>query len=209
MEEPGSFSGSAKLAEARAGTRAEEADVVGDLEAAHGNRRDGAVREHHRIVRCQRLELVGCGGEWQAGDLRDARGDLFREALRRGETGADSRAALGELHQHRQGHLQALDAVLDLLGIAGKLLAERHGRGVLGVRAADLDDVGPRLRLGIEGAVQMLQCREQPTRHLLGTGDVHGGRERIVRRLAHVHVIIGMDRLLRALLTTEHLDAAI
>ena len=44
----------------------------------------------------------------------------------------------------------------DLRGIAGELLAERQRRGVLGVGAADLDDVGERLGLGVERLVQML-----------------------------------------------------
>ena len=46
-------------------------------------------------------------------------------------------------HQHRQRLLDAVDAVLDLLGVAGEFLAERERRRVLGVGAADLDDLRP------------------------------------------------------------------
>ena len=83
-----------QLAQARARAGAEEADVVGDLEQRRGGRVDRAVAEHHGVVRGQRLELVRRGDEGQAGDGGDALGDLFGEADRRVEAGADGGAAL-------------------------------------------------------------------------------------------------------------------
>ena len=97
IDEPGSFSGSDQFAEARARAGAEEADVVGDLEQRRGERVERAVREHHRVVRGQRLELVRRGDEGQAGDLGDLLGDLLGEADRRVEAGADRGAALRQL----------------------------------------------------------------------------------------------------------------
>ena len=44
---------------------------------------------------------------------------------------------------------------------------------------------------------------------LLGAGDVHGRRIGVVRRLAHVDVVVGVDRLLRAHLAAQHLDGAV
>ena len=46
------------------------------------------------------------------------------------------------------------DAILHLLGVAGKLLAQRQWRRVLGMGAADLDDVGPGRGLGGERLAQ-------------------------------------------------------
>ena len=43
----------------------------------------------------------------------------------------------------------------------------------------------------------------------LGGRDMHRGRERIVRRLAHVDVIVGMNRLLGAEFAAEHLVGAV
>ena len=40
-------------------------------------------------------------------------------------------------------------------------------------------------------------------------GDVHRGRERVVGRLAHVHVIVGMHRLLGAQRAADQLDAPV
>jgi hypothetical protein len=58
IEEPGSFSGSEISPMPGARPRANQADVVGDLEQANGEARERAVGEHERVVRRQRLELV-------------------------------------------------------------------------------------------------------------------------------------------------------
>ena len=60
----------------------------------------------------------------------------------------------------------------------------------------DLDDLGELAGLVVERVPQLLQGGEEPVLDLLGGGDVHGRREGVVRRLAHVDVIVGMDRLL-------------
>ena len=165
--------------------------------------------EDHGVVGGQRLELVGRRGEGQAGDL----GDLLRhhvgEADRRVEAGADRRAALGQLHQHRQALLDARDAVLDLLGIAGELLAQGQRRGVLGVGAADLDDARPAPGLVVEGVAQHLQGGDQAVDDFLGGGDVHGRRIGVVGRLAEIDVVVGVDGRLGAHRPAQHLDGAV
>ena len=80
---------------------------------------------------------------------------ISAKPIGRVQAGADRGAALRQLHQLRQRLLDALDAVLDLLGVAGEFLAQRERRRVLGVRAADLDDVLPRLRLVVQRVAQM------------------------------------------------------
>ena len=69
--------------------------------------------------------------------------------------------------------------------------------------AADLDDPVPRLRLGGEFGVHGLERRQQHAGHLSRGGDVHRAREGVVRRLAHVDVIVGMHRALGAELAAE------
>ena len=44
---------------------------------------------------------------------------------------------------------------------------------------------------------------------LLGAGDVHGGRIGVVRRLAHIHMVVGMDRRFGAETAAQHLDGAV
>jgi hypothetical protein len=184
--------------------RAQEADVVGDLVERRGQGVERAAGVHHRVVRSQRLELVGRGDERQAGVRGHLRRDLGVVADARIEAGAHGSAALRQLVQpggrvqggagvQRGGQtaaaglrargpergspgrccaalrglstrgrpagrlagwqasptprspgqrlLYALDAVLHLGGVAAELLAQRQRRGVLRVRAPDLDDV--------------------------------------------------------------------
>jgi len=132
--------GQGQLAQARARAGAQEADVVGDLEQGAGDGVQGAVAEDHGVVGGQGLELVGRRDEGQAGDGGDLGGDQLGEAHGSVEAGADGGAALGQLEQARLAQADALQAILDLLGVAGEFLAEGQGGCVLGVGAADLDD---------------------------------------------------------------------
>ena len=77
------------------------------------------------------------------------------------------------------------------------------------MRAADLDDMGKFLRLGVKRRMQVAKRGEEVVDDPLGAGDVHGGRIGVVRRLAHVDVVVGMDRLLRAHHAAQHLDRAV
>ena len=82
-------------------------------------------------------------------------------------------------------------------GVARPLLADGQRGGVLQVGAADLDDVGPLLGLGrrwrraAAGARGSCCAVDHRVR-----GDVHRGRERVVGRLAHVDVVVGVHRRL-------------
>ena len=167
------------------------------------------MRKDHGVVRGESLELVRRGFERKLRDRGDARRNHFSESLRRVEAGADGRAALGELHQGGQRRFDARDAIVDLLGVTREFLAERQRRRVLRVRAADLDDVRPGLRLVVQRLVQFPQRGKQAVHDFLRAGDVHRRRIRIVRRLAHVDVIVRMDRLFRAHLAAKHLDGAV
>ena len=53
--------------------------------------------------------------------------------------------------------LDALDAVLELRGVAAELLSERDRSGVLQVRATGLDDVGEGLALGFKHRRELSQ----------------------------------------------------
>ncbi len=72
------------------------------------------------------------------------------------------------------------------------------GHGVHQVRAPDFGDAGVLDLLVQERVPQRGDRWEQPMHDLLHGGDVHGGRERVVGRLGHVDVVVGVDRLLGA-----------
>ena len=76
------------------------------------------------------------------------------------------------------------------------------------MRAADLDDLVPALRLVGEPLVHRPQRRKQPLVHRHRRGDVHRGREAVVRRLALVDMVVGVDRLLAAALAGQDLVGA-
>ena len=113
-------------------------------------------------------------------DFGDLGRNLLGEADGRVQAGADGGAALRELHQLGERHLDALDPVFDLLRVAGKFLAQCQRRRVLRVRAADLDDVLPSFRLVVQRVAQLLQRGQQPVNDFLRAGDVHRRRIGVV-----------------------------
>ena len=201
--------GDAQFADPAAGARGEPAHVVGDLRQRGGQRLEPAVREHQRIVRGQRLELVGRAGEGMAGEP----GQLLRHAVGefgvRVEAGAHRGTAQRQLAQVRQRALHVADAVVELRHPAGGLLAQRQRRRVLQMRAADLHDLAELLALPGERVAQEPQRRDELVDDGRDRGDVHGGGKHVVRRLALVHLVVGMDESLLSALAAEDLAGAV
>ncbi|CAM2158157.1 conserved hypothetical protein [Paraburkholderia tropica] len=201
--------GNRQFAETAARAAREPANVVGDLHEARGHGLERAVREHERVGGGHHLELVGRRDEGHARELRDGFGHLVRELRMRVQAGADRRAALREFVEMRQRGFHMLDAVIELRDVARELLAERERRGVLQVRAADLDDVAELLRLGRERVAQRLQRGQQMLDDADGGRDVHGRREHVVGRLAAIDVVVRMHLARFAALAAENLARAV
>ncbi|EAU43488.1 hypothetical protein R2601_23383 [Salipiger bermudensis HTCC2601] len=198
-----------QLTKARARAGAQQTDVVGDLEQRRGHGLERAREHHHGVMRGEGFELVGRGDEGQAGDLGHVRGDGLAPALLGVEPGAHGGAALRQLVDVGQAGLDAGDALADLVRVARELLAQGQRRSVLGVGAADLDDVLERVSLGFQRGGELLQPRQQHVARLHGDAHMHGRRESVVRRLAHVAVIVRVDGLFRAHLAAQHLDGTV
>ena len=62
---------------------------------------------------------------------------------------------------------------------------------------------------GLERGVQAAERRKQRAGDLQSRGDMHGGGERVVGRLAHVDVIVGVHRRARPALAAQDFDRAI
>jgi hypothetical protein len=75
----------------------------------------------------------------------------------------------------------------------------------LEVGAADLDDVGERLRLLVKGLVQVAQRGQQQFVDFACRRDMHGGRKRVIRGLAAVDVVVRMHQRRLTELTAERL----
>ena len=125
------------------------------------------------------------------------------------EAGAHRRAAGRQLVEAGQGQLDALEVGVQLGHVAGELLAQGERDGVHQVGAPDFGDVGVGDFLLVQRVAQRRHRRQQPVHDLLGRRDVHGGREGVVRRLRHVHVVVGVDRLLRSHLAAGQLDGPV
>ncbi len=75
--------------------------------------------------------------------------------------------------------------------------------------AADLDDGGERFGFFVERGAQMLQRRNQAPIQFGHRRDMHRRREAIVRGLAEIDMVVGVDRAARAQRLAEHLVGAI
>ena len=168
-----------------------------DLHARRREHARRAARRDDRVVTGERRELVGRGAEREPRELGDLRRDARRPLGMRVEPGADGGAAEREVEQALLRLVELLLGERELRGPAAHLLTERERRRVHQVRAPDLHDVRERLALLRDRRAEARDRRHEPMRDARGRRDVHHRREHVVRRLRHVHVVVGMDRALR------------
>ncbi len=89
-----------------------------------------------------------------------------------------------------------VDRLVELRDPTGDQLAKSERRRVLKVRPSHHHDIAISEGLLIEDVAEPAYRRDQAAFDRFDGRDVHRGREGIVRRLAVIHIIIGMDRLL-------------
>ena len=111
-------------------------------------------------------EFVRRADKGQAGEPGDFGGGRLAETRRRVDAGAHRRAAQRQAVDALQRIFDPLDIVAEHARIARPFLAERDRRGVLHVRAADLDDVLPLLGLRRDRIVQSRHRRDEPLLHV-------------------------------------------
>src|SRR6266849_1648804 len=92
----------------------------------------------------------------KAGQLGDFAGGALSEFGVSIEAGADGGAADGQVVETVESDGDAGAIAVEEIHIAGKLLAESERRGVLQMRAADLDDVREFFGFGIKRVAQFL-----------------------------------------------------
>lgn len=200
-----------QLAEAAAGAAAEVADVLGDLGERRGQRVEGARGLDDGVVGGERLELVGRRPELGARHLADLLRDGLGEALEGVDARAHGGAALRQEPEVGERALHPPDAEVQLRDVAGELLGQGQGRGVLEMRPADLDDLlGLELvDLPLQGVAEVPERGQQRLLDLEHGGDVHDGGEGVVGRGGPVDVVVGMDGLLAAHGAAQDLDGPV
>jgi hypothetical protein len=162
----------------------------------------------HRIVAGERLELVRRRLERKPGELGDLLGEILGETRRGIQPRPHGRPALRELVEARQHRLDAGDSALDLPGIAGEFLAQRQRSRVLEMGSPGLYDRVPGFGLRLQLAVDLVERGQQPLVDRARGGDVHRGREAVVRRLRLVDMVVGVDRRLAAAIAGQDLVGA-
>ena len=130
-----------QFAESGARARAQEANVVGDLEQSGRDRIDRAVHQHIGVVGGEGFKFVRRAGEGQLGKLGDLPCEHFAEFRFRVEASADSCSALRQREQVLHRGAQPRDSQLDLRRIAGEFLSQRQRGRVLRMSSPDLDDL--------------------------------------------------------------------
>src|SRR5579862_261453 len=186
------------LADAAARAAAEPADVVGDLEEAHGDGLEQSAGLYQAVLGPLRLEVVGRLAE---GDFRAAPEvvhDLAGEVRMAVEAGADRGAAKREFLDGGDGVCRARPGKFNLPRVAAEFLPQANGGGVHEVRAAYLDHVPEFCRFAVEGAFQFIQRRDELALDRFAHRDVDGAGDDVVARLPVVDVVVRMDGILRA-----------
>ena len=171
-------------------TRGEQADIVGHLGHARRHSRQVSGYFHAIVARGLGLEVVACLVEGEARFVCEYPAHASAEFRRCIDSGAHGRPADGEFSQHSGGALHTRAGFPELCGIAGKFLAQREGRGVHQMGAADLHDAGKLDGLRFQSRGHGGQCGSQIGTQHLHHADVQGARDDIVRRLAEIDVVI-------------------
>ena len=188
--------GDGDLAESAARSRGEPAHVVCNLHHVGGKSLECAVGKDDGILARERVELVRCSDEGLARQLarRACDGDI--KSLRCVESCADGGAAEGELVEEGERCLQLFLRLLKHIKPAADLLHEGDGDGVLQMRASRLDDAVVLCHEATEGCGEEVDRGEQPVLDGDDGGDVHGGREGVVRALRHIRMVVRMEDFL-------------
>ena len=209
IEEPGSFSGRINSPKPERGPEPRKRMSLAILNRSAASALSAPWANTSAPCDASASNLFGAVTNGRPVMAADSFGKRLGEAALGVEAGADRGAALRQRIKLLQAGFDARDAGRHLRGIAGEFLAERQRRRILGVGAADLDDGTEFFGLRLQRGLQMCQRRQQPLRDFFRRRDMHRGREAVVRRLAHIDVIVGMDRRFLAALAAEHFVGAV
>nr|GEU28044.1 chaperone protein DnaJ A6, chloroplastic [Tanacetum cinerariifolium] len=201
--------GNRDFTEARARAGRHPAHVVGDFHQRRGQGFERAMGGQQRVVARQRGEFVLGSAERQRERVLQLGGDAVRIFRVSVEAGTDGGAARRQLQHAGQGVLDRLLGKVEMGHIAREFLAQRERGGVLQVGAADLDDVGKRLGLGLQAGAQLAQAGQHVVGQRLGGSHVDRGGEDVVRRLALVDVVVRVQQARFAAHAAHQLGAAV
>ena len=198
--------GQGDLGDPRPRAAGQQPDVGGDLVEGDGRGAQGTVGGHHAVQGGLGLEVVVGLGEGELAG-RGQPGDHSPGELGVGvHPGAHGGPPQGQLAELAESLPAAPLGPLDLAGPAQELLTEPDRGGVLKVGAPRLDHRPELLGLGAQGRVEGGERREEVPRQGDRARDVDRGGDDVVRRLAEVDVVVGVDGRPRTQHAAEQLD---
>ena len=155
------------------------------------------ARFDNRVLSALCFEMIFCFVKFDARPLFQVPQNFLRQIDVPIQASADRSSAQRKLAQNFDRFLRAFFRIGNLLRVAGKFLAKPDRRRIHQMGPADLDDVPEFFRLRFKRALQFFQRRDETVLQLFGRADVDRGRNHVVARLAHVHVIVRMNMLVR------------
>src|SRR5699024_3727763 len=186
-------------------TRTHQADIVSHLVEGHSNHAHCAGEFNKRVAVSLRLKVVLSLGEFvDSSELLELLGNLSAEVSRGVQASTSSGAADSQFAQARQGGFDALDAKLEPTCIAGEFLAEGNWDSIHQVGTAGLNNVLPLVSLLQQRFVKHLKTWNQVIDGSFGRSNVGCGREGVIGRLTHVHVVVRVQ--LNTVLLSEGSD---
>ena len=147
IEEPGSFSGIDKLGEPGARTAGHQPDIIRDLVERDGECAQRARQVDECVVSALHRELVRRADERQISQLRDFSGGSLAKSRGRINAGSHCCTTERQFVNTFQRIFDAREIIAEHADVPRPLLSECDRRGILHVRATDLNDVPPLLAL--------------------------------------------------------------
>ena len=154
-----------------------------------------AVAFHQPVALCGGLEMIDRFDKVDARGLAEHLADAAGELRMGVQPAAHRRAADGQFEHRFQRQAGPAGRAVQLPGETAELLAQRQGRGIDQVRAADLEDVLPLARLLGKRPAAIVQGRQQLLADAQGHGHVDRRGKNVVGALPHVHVVVRMNGL--------------
>jgi len=179
--------------ETGSGPTGEQADVIGNLEQADGQKPELSHRVDQPVMAGHYSELVGGSRKRKACEAFELRCCFHGKASGGVETRSNGCPSQGQRQDFLQAGVDALSGCSDLFLPGRRFLAEGERNRILKVGAADLHDGAPGLCFGGKGFFQLLQFRLKAAADRFSGCHMDGRREGVVGGLGTVDVVIWMD----------------
>mmetsp|Transcript_101769 Transcript_101769/g.265432 ORF Transcript_101769/g.265432 Transcript_101769/m.265432 type:complete len:537 (-) Transcript_101769:17-1627(-) len=196
------------LAQATAGSRCEQTQVVADFGDLHRHAPQDAREKQHGAHAGARLDEIVVQDHRKAGHVPQLLDDHLREVLVRRDACADRSAAQVGGGEFADSTLDALQVIANRGAVGVELLTQRHRHGILELCSAHLDYVGKLPSLLEEGGAQLGDRLHKILVHE-DQGNFRGRGVGIVGGLALVDVVVWAAELVLALLLAEVLQGAV